>query len=435
MRVFNKHIALLVGAALLPSLGECAPADHGRAIKVTNSANDRASWSDGFDLSTNYYDEVPNTGVTREYWLEITNITAAPDGYERVVLAVNGTFPGPTLYADWGDTVVAHITNRLANNGTSIHWHGIRQKFTNPSDGTVSITQCPIAPGASATYTWRATQYGSTWYHSHFGLQSWEGVYGGIVINGPASANYDEDLGVIFLSDWSHQTADEQYLSAQLNGPPLQDTGLINGTNVSNKGGSRFEVKFTAGTKYRLRVINPSIETHFRFEIDNHNFTVMANDLVPIKPYSTQVLNIGMGQRYDIVVEATGDSSTNYWMRAVPASQCSNNNNINDIRGIVRYENADTSAVPSTSPYTMGVDCVDEDIANLVPYLPLDVSTHIGLQEDLNVTVARANGLFRWYIGNTTMEVEWADPTLLQIEEGVKTWDKFLGRVQHRCRR
>lgn len=74
---------------------------------------------------------------------------------------------------------------------------------------------------------------------------------------------------------------------------------MINGTNVSNKGGSRFEVKFTAGTKYRLRVINPSIETHFRFEIDNHNFTVMANDLVPIKPYSTQVLNIGMGMSLD----------------------------------------------------------------------------------------------------------------------------------------
>ena len=71
MRIFNKHIALLVGAALLPSLGECASperrADHGRRdVEVTNSANDRASWSDGFDLSTNYYEEAPDTGVTRE---------------------------------------------------------------------------------------------------------------------------------------------------------------------------------------------------------------------------------------------------------------------------------------------------------------------------------------------------------------------------------
>jgi FtsP/CotA-like multicopper oxidase with cupredoxin domain len=53
------------------------------------------------------------------------------------------------------------------------------------------------------TYTWRATQYGTTWYHSHFSLQAWEGVLGGIIINGPATSNYDEDKGVLFLNDWS----------------------------------------------------------------------------------------------------------------------------------------------------------------------------------------------------------------------------------------
>src|SRR6266536_5421823 len=47
------------------------------------------------------------------------------------------------------------------------------------------------------------TKYGHTWCHSHFALQAWEGVLGGIIINGPATANYDEDLGVMFLNDWS----------------------------------------------------------------------------------------------------------------------------------------------------------------------------------------------------------------------------------------
>jgi hypothetical protein len=31
---------------------------------------------------------------------------------------------------------------------------------------------------------------------------------GGIIINGPATGNYDEDLGNLFLNDWSHSTAD-----------------------------------------------------------------------------------------------------------------------------------------------------------------------------------------------------------------------------------
>jgi FtsP/CotA-like multicopper oxidase with cupredoxin domain len=60
---------------------------------------------------------------------------------------VNGTFPGPTLFADWGDTVVVTVYNGLTDNGTSIHFHGIRQNYTNQADGVASITQCPTAPG------------------------------------------------------------------------------------------------------------------------------------------------------------------------------------------------------------------------------------------------------------------------------------------------
>lgn len=129
-----------------------------------NSASDRSTWC-SYSISDNYYDTVPDTGVTREYWLDLTSVTVSPDGYERNALVVNGSIPGPTLEADWGDTVVVHVTNSLTVNGTSIHFHGIRQNFTNPQDGVTSITQCPTAPGESITYTWRATQYGTTWYH------------------------------------------------------------------------------------------------------------------------------------------------------------------------------------------------------------------------------------------------------------------------------
>lgn len=74
---------------------------------------------------------MPDTGVTREYWFNVENITAAPDGVERMVLAVNGSIPGPTIIADWGDEITVHVTNNMANNGSTIHWHGIRQNYTN----------------------------------------------------------------------------------------------------------------------------------------------------------------------------------------------------------------------------------------------------------------------------------------------------------------
>ena len=181
-------------------------------------------------------------------------------------------------------------------------------------DGVASVTQCPIAPGASYTYTWRATQYGTSWYHSHFYVQAWDGIFGGIQINGPATANYDVDLGTLTLSDWSHVTADVEVLKALKSGPPTLDNGLINGTNVYNESGtilgSRFETNVVAGTSYRLRIINTAADSNFKFTIDNHTMEVIAADFVPIVPYTTDIVGISMGQRYDIIftANATADN-------------------------------------------------------------------------------------------------------------------------------
>jgi FtsP/CotA-like multicopper oxidase with cupredoxin domain len=88
----------------------------------------------------------------------------SPDGMERLALTVNGQMPGPLIEANWGDTVVVKVNNKLQNNGTSIHFHGIRQLDNSEYDGVPSITQCPIAPGDSLVYKWRATNYGTSWY-------------------------------------------------------------------------------------------------------------------------------------------------------------------------------------------------------------------------------------------------------------------------------
>lgn len=211
---------------------------------------------------------------------------------------------GPTLIADWGDTVIVHVTNSLETsiNGSSVHFHGIRQNHTNYQDGVVSITQCPTAPGSIVTYKWRATQYGSSWYHSHFGLQTYEGVFGGIIINGPASAAYDEDAGNIILNDWLHRTPDEVFPSVQREGLPNMENSLINGTNVfgadgdENQVGERFSLKFEKGRKYRLRFANGAIDSLFRVSIDNHTLTVISTDFVPVEPYETDSITLSIGK-------------------------------------------------------------------------------------------------------------------------------------------
>jgi FtsP/CotA-like multicopper oxidase with cupredoxin domain len=67
-----------------------------------------------------------------KYWLVAQNITAAPDGYQRQILAFNGTVPGPTIEANWGDNVIIHVTNQIANNGCAdIFNFFLQKKLTN----------------------------------------------------------------------------------------------------------------------------------------------------------------------------------------------------------------------------------------------------------------------------------------------------------------
>ena len=88
-------------------------------------------------------------------------------------------------------------------------------------------------------------------------------------------------------------------MEAQTIGPPTLDTGLINGTNVfgngTNSTGTRFQMKVNQGSSYRLRIVNSAVDTHWKFMIDNHTLTVIAADFVPVKPFTADYINIGMG--------------------------------------------------------------------------------------------------------------------------------------------
>lgn len=188
-------ISSLLGAvSVLASLAMAAPTQMLERQDCTfDSSKTPSCWSAGFNLDTNYYEKVPKGGK-REYFFTLSEIKASPDGFERSVLAINGQVPGPTIVANWGDQVgecssvasgdtlrplltyvsVVHLTNNLTDQGTGLHFHGIRQLGSNDMDGVPSITQCPTeGEGGTITYTWTATQYGTSWYHSHYGLQAW----------------------------------------------------------------------------------------------------------------------------------------------------------------------------------------------------------------------------------------------------------------------
>lgn len=156
--------------------------------------------------------------------------------------------------------------------------------------------------------------------------------------------------------------------------------------------------------------------------IDNHTLTVIASDLVPIEPYNTTVLDIGMGQRYDIIVSADQASTAdNFWLRAIPQSACSENDNSDDIRGIVYY--GDSADTPSTSAYDYDDGC-DDETSNITPYLSKTVGSTAAVTDSEAASVSfNSDNLFRWYLNSTTMEVSWSDPTLMQVLNGNTTYE------------
>ncbi|KAK1436392.1 hypothetical protein QVD17_02171 [Tagetes erecta] len=85
----------------------------------------------------------------------------------KTILTVNGQYPGPTIYARRGDTLVVNVKNR-GNLGITIHWHGVKQPRYPWSDGPEFITQCPIKPGANFSQKIiLSDEEGTLWWHAH----------------------------------------------------------------------------------------------------------------------------------------------------------------------------------------------------------------------------------------------------------------------------
>jgi len=92
-----------------------------------STPQDRSCWlvnkktGERFDINTDYETKSP-TGVTREYWLDLTKSDITADGYTfKGATVFNGSFPGPWIQACWGDNVVINVRNSNPDRGTSIH--------------------------------------------------------------------------------------------------------------------------------------------------------------------------------------------------------------------------------------------------------------------------------------------------------------------------
>lgn len=336
------------------------------------------------DLDTGFaFSAVPRV---REYDFTVTLGLAAPDGFWKPMVLVNGQSPGPLIEAATGDTVRVRVTNLLPNNATtSIHFHGIDQRGTPWMDGVAGVTQCGIPGGGSWTYEFTvAGQRGTFWYHAHTAVQYTDGLYGPIVVRDPEGEMVpaSDAERIVFLGGNHHAYAGElagHYLASsspwdptEAGVEPLSDNLLLNGQNtfdcsvVSTTFNSTFQQKNTPactggqvyvtsirpGTTMRLRLINHSSYLSYWFSIDGHPLTIVEIDGVEVEPIVSQGVHVNIGQRYSVIISAT-EKAGDYTIRSALEKKCflpystyisSGLESIGyEARGVLRYERDEES--------------------------------------------------------------------------------------------
>jgi|GEM_PF-330249 len=98
-------------------------------------------------------------------------------------LAYNGQIPGPVIKVQKGATITVNLKNSI-DVDTTLHSHGLR--LDNAFDGVPDVTQAPIKPGETFSYTLTFPDEGVYWYHPHIREDYTQelGLYGNFIVDG-----------------------------------------------------------------------------------------------------------------------------------------------------------------------------------------------------------------------------------------------------------
>ncbi|XP_030475722.2 laccase-4-like [Syzygium oleosum] len=234
----------------------------------------------------------------------------------KPIVTVNGKFPGPTLYAREGDTVLVKVANHVKYNVT-IHWHGVRQLRTGWADGPAYITQCPIQTGQSFVYNFTIKgQRGTLLWHAHI---QWlrATLHGAIVILPKRGVPYPfpkpNKEFVIILAEWWKSDTEAVINEAMSSGlaPNVSDAHTINGhpgsVSACPSEGS-YTLPVESGKTYLLRIVNAALNEELFFKIAQHNLTVVEVDATYVKPFQTDTILITPGQTTNVLVTTDRNS-------------------------------------------------------------------------------------------------------------------------------
>ncbi|MFV5383568.1 copper resistance system multicopper oxidase [Acinetobacter towneri] len=284
--------------------------------------------------------------AVKEYHLTIAEQTVNITGKPVQRITVNGQFPAPALEFEEGDEAVIHVNNKLKNQDSSIHWHGLL--LPGLMDGVPGFNGFQgIKPQGHFVYQFKVRQSGTYWYHAHSKGQEQDGLYGSLVIHPKAKPavnahEYTDRDYVVMLSDFheksSNQIQKDLKISAEFYQNQRETLGDVwrqvqrDGlkatwsdrkmwnqmrmlkTDLSDVTGYTFLMNgktpeqnwtgvFKPNEKVRLRFINASAMSFYDVRIPNLKMTVVSADGQPVKPVTVDEFRIGTAETYDVIVE------------------------------------------------------------------------------------------------------------------------------------
>jgi FtsP/CotA-like multicopper oxidase with cupredoxin domain len=275
---------------------------------------------------------------------EAAEVEVAPQHPYRTWV-YNGKFPGAEIRVKEGERLHIIVENKLPEE-TTVHWHGV--PVPNPMDGVPGLTQQPIKPGEQFIYDWVASPAGTYMYHTHVGLQLDRGLMGPLIIEEKQPhIQYDRDY-VIVLDDFlpgapKPLAASGGMMGGMMGGMGRGRRGMMGGGMMGvemppyaglmmNAHLPEDPVVFETrkSERLRLRFLNPSGASAYRVAIGGHRMAITHTDGRPVKPFTVDSFHIGMGERYDVLVEANNPGA--WWIAAAPLQQ-----NLPPARAILRY--------------------------------------------------------------------------------------------------
>ena len=259
----------------------------------------------------------PTTGTVRDFTLTARPVQVDLGGQVVSTWAYGDAIPGTPFRATAGDRVTVAFTNDLPA-PTSVHWHGLA--IRNDMDGVPGVTTPEVPPGGTFAFDFVVPDPGTHWFHPHTGLQLDRGLYAPFIIDDPAEPGAYDHEWVLVLDDWTDgvgPSPEQVFADLQAAG---QDGSMMGGMGCMMMGADGGDVSYPLflvngrpandpdtlaakpGQKVRLRIINAGADTIFDVALAGHALTVTRTDGYPVNPVTSQVLRIGMGERYDATV-------------------------------------------------------------------------------------------------------------------------------------